>query len=185
MNACRLQCWHRARRSPHGRRMRDAPPPFVSVLHGRGAQRAPSRGAWPDASIGAPSHLAQAAQARSMASAHVGVAVPTIGRLPLPRAARAQVKRRQSFSDLGHPGRARARLWGRPQARSPTLRWGEHLRVGASRAEREGFEPSVRLPVHMISSHAPSASRSPLLRPDGLAGGRGRGYVTSSGRSAT
>ncbi|MDF3066465.1 MAG: int [Polyangiaceae bacterium] len=36
-------------------------------------------------------------------------------------------------------------------------------------AEREGFEPSVRLPVHMISSHAPSASRSPLLRPDDLA----------------
>jgi len=34
-----------------------------------------------------------------------------------------------------------------------------------SLAEREGFEPSVRLPVHMISSHAPSASRSPLLRP--------------------
>jgi hypothetical protein len=29
-------------------------------------------------------------------------------------------------------------------------------------AEREGFEPSVRLPVHMISSHAPSATRSPL-----------------------
>src|SRR3954470_9905812 len=36
----------------------------------------------------------------------------------------------------------------------------------------------------MISSHAPSASRSPLLRPDDLAGGRGRGYVTN-GRSAT
>src|SRR5689334_9537860 len=51
-------------------------------------------------------------------------------------------------------------------------------------AEREGFEPSVRLPVHMISSHAPSASRSPLLRPDGLAGERGRGYVTQNGRSA-
>src|SRR5262245_5941835 len=33
-------------------------------------------------------------------------------------------------------------------------------------AEREGFEPSVRLPVHMISSHAPSATRSPLqVRP--------------------
>ena len=29
-------------------------------------------------------------------------------------------------------------------------------------AEREGFEPSVQLPVHMISSHAPSATRSPL-----------------------
>jgi hypothetical protein len=41
-------------------------------------------------------------------------------------------------------------------------------------AEREGFEPSVRLPVHMISSHAPSATRSPLLsrgEPSGIAAG--------------
>ena len=30
-------------------------------------------------------------------------------------------------------------------------------------AEREGFEPSVQLPVHMISNHAPSTTRSPLL----------------------
>ena len=30
-------------------------------------------------------------------------------------------------------------------------------------AEREGFEPSVRLPVHMISNHAPSTTRSSLL----------------------
>jgi hypothetical protein len=37
----------------------------------------------------------------------------------------------------------------------------EHRRVGAS-AEREGFEPSVRLPVHLISSQAPSTTRSPL-----------------------
>jgi hypothetical protein len=29
-------------------------------------------------------------------------------------------------------------------------------------AEREGFEPSVQLPVHMISSHAPSTTRTPL-----------------------
>ena len=29
-------------------------------------------------------------------------------------------------------------------------------------AEREGFEPSVRLPAHVISSHAPSATRSSL-----------------------
>ena len=32
-------------------------------------------------------------------------------------------------------------------------------------AEREGFEPSVRLPVHVISSHAPSATRSPFHNP--------------------
>ena len=29
-------------------------------------------------------------------------------------------------------------------------------------AERVGFEPTVELPLHMISSHAPSASRSSL-----------------------
>src|SRR5437868_2571496 len=29
-------------------------------------------------------------------------------------------------------------------------------------AEREGFEPSVRLRAHMISNHAPSATRSSL-----------------------
>ena len=29
-------------------------------------------------------------------------------------------------------------------------------------AEREGFEPSVRLPAHLISNQAPSATRSPL-----------------------
>jgi hypothetical protein len=29
-------------------------------------------------------------------------------------------------------------------------------------AEREGFEPSERLPAHVISNHAPSATRSPL-----------------------
>src|SRR5271163_3098602 len=34
---------------------------------------------------------------------------------------------------------------------------------GYRSAEREGFEPSVRLPVHMISNHAPSATRSSLL----------------------
>ena len=31
-----------------------------------------------------------------------------------------------------------------------------------SAAERVGFEPTVQLPIHMISSHAPSASRSSL-----------------------
>ena len=30
-------------------------------------------------------------------------------------------------------------------------------------AEREGFEPSVRLPVRMISNHVPSAAQPPLL----------------------
>src|SRR5216684_8807407 len=39
-------------------------------------------------------------------------------------------------------------------------------------AERAGFEPAVPLRVHMISNHAPSATRSPLLalnqRKDGI-----------------
>ena len=30
-------------------------------------------------------------------------------------------------------------------------------------AERVGFEPTVELPLHTISSRAPSATRSPLL----------------------
>lgn len=64
--------------------------------------------------------------------------------LPLPRA--------------GPEGRAR--LWGRPQARSPE---GEHLRVGASAAEEEGFEPTVPLRVRRFSKPVPSAAR-PLLR---------------------
>jgi hypothetical protein len=34
--------------------------------------------------------------------------------------------------------------------------------VGRKLAEREGFEPSVPLRVHMISNHAPSATRSSL-----------------------
>ena len=34
--------------------------------------------------------------------------------------------------------------------------------VQKQRAEREGFEPSVPFRIHMISNHAPSATRSPL-----------------------
>jgi integrase len=48
---------------------------------------------------------------------------------------------------------------GLPHATSPRPR-----RVRAKLAEREGFEPSVRLPAHMISNHAPSATRSSLRR---------------------
>ena len=43
----------------------------------------------------------------------------------------------------------------------PAVAQVDHV-IEANSAEREGFEPSVQLPVHMISSHAPSASRSPL-----------------------
>ena len=34
--------------------------------------------------------------------------------------------------------------------------------AGTNFAEREGFEPSVPFRIHMISNHAPSATRSPL-----------------------
>ena len=34
-----------------------------------------------------------------------------------------------------------------------------------SMAEREGFEPSVRVSVHTLSRRAPSTARTPLLRP--------------------
>ncbi len=43
----------------------------------------------------------------------------------------------------------------------PAVAQVDHV-IDANSAEREGFEPSVQLPVHMISSHAPSAARSPL-----------------------
>src|SRR5690242_14015386 len=37
--------------------------------------------------------------------------------------------------------------------------------AGSLQAERAGFEPAVREPVHGISSAAPSAARSPLRIP--------------------
>ncbi len=37
-----------------------------------------------------------------------------------------------------------------------------HSEVAETIAERAGFEPAVPLRVHMISNHAPSATRSPL-----------------------
>ncbi len=33
-------------------------------------------------------------------------------------------------------------------------------------AEREGFEPSIRLTVYTISNRAPSTARPPLLKPE-------------------
>jgi hypothetical protein len=35
-------------------------------------------------------------------------------------------------------------------------------------AERGGFEPPVQSPAHMISNHAPSATRTPLLKQNHL-----------------
>ena len=47
-------------------------------------------------------------------------------------------------------------------------------------AEREGFEPSVPLRVHMISNHAPSATRSSLQSSRGRARRPGRGTPLST-----
>jgi hypothetical protein len=56
-------------------------------------------------------------------------------------------------------------------------------------AEREGFEPSVRLPVQLLSRQLPSAARAPLHRlrghrsTTGTDDGGGRGTRTPKGRS--
>ena len=39
-------------------------------------------------------------------------------------------------------------------------------RIGTQMAERAGFEPAVELPPHTLSKRAPSASRTPLQKPD-------------------
>lgn len=53
------------------------------------------------------------------------------------------------FADCAHP------IWCLPALRFWAAR-------GRPKSEREGFEPSVRLPVHRISSAVPSAARTPL-----------------------
>ena len=65
---------------------------------------------------------------------------------------------RSASTDLGEVGGAQ-----RPKAASTDgcPRRSASYYEGAA-AEREGFEPSVRLPVHLISSQAPSTTRSPL-----------------------
>ena len=57
-------------------------------------------------------------------------------------------------------------------APSPSATLGRRQRAHVV-AEREGFEPSVRLPVHLISSQAPSATRSPLQVGRALGPGEG------------
>jgi hypothetical protein len=48
-------------------------------------------------------------------------------------------------------------------------------------AEREGFEPSVPLRVHVISNHAHSTTLPPLRVPDHWAVRRAKGQSKSDG----
>src|SRR5512138_1777785 len=66
----------------------------------------------------------------------------------------------------------RPRILGRLGRRCCVLRVLYKVLLRGLLAERVGFEPTVRLPVHMISSHAPSAARSPL--PESRGGRRPR-----------
>ena len=48
-------------------------------------------------------------------------------------------------------------------SRPPVIRSGHHKRRETRRpAEREGFEPSVRVNAHTLSKRAPSATQTPL-----------------------
>ena len=89
----------------------------------------------------------------------------------LPSDARSVRCGREHGSETIAGGRRRAAK----RSRSSTDRWGQLnlpvVSLSGSRvptgfdstfAEREGFEPSVQLPVHLISSQAPSTTRSPL-----------------------
>src|SRR5262249_44238895 len=76
------------------------------------------------------------------------------GVVPLPRALRSSTARR-----------ARDRRPCPVKSRSPHLVAPRCQRLAEAFAEREGFEPSVPLPVHMISNHAPSTTRSSLRPP--------------------
>src|SRR5437870_6306389 len=63
------------------------------------------------------------------------------------------------------PGRPSSRALSRNLSRmrdSGTEKSSALTRSSGILAEREGFEPSVPLRVHMISNHAPSATRSSL-----------------------
>src|SRR6185369_10421118 len=63
-----------------------------------------------------------------------------------------------------------------------SMRGGKGAKRCRISAEREGFEPSVRLPAHMISNHAPSATRSPLQAGPTAALGSGAATM-SAGRA--
>jgi hypothetical protein len=59
---------------------------------------------------------------------------------------------------------AREKLFPIHAGETPALpgRLGSSIRGILDLAEREGFEPSVRLPLHTLSKRAPSTTRTPL-----------------------
>jgi hypothetical protein len=66
-----------------------------------------------------------------------------------------------------HPGGIATVAAFRPwrSSRPPAIRPGHHKhRQCRCPAEREGFEPSVRVNAHTLSKRAPSATQTPLLR---------------------
>ena len=68
----------------------------------------------------------------------------------------AAFDRFQPRARTGHPGRSTAAP--EPWMKRPGAGAVKRLRM----AEREGFEPSAQLPMHSISSAAPSTTRTPL-----------------------
>ncbi len=70
-------------------------------------------------------------------------------------AARATEKARSALSFHKHESAVFQPQQGCPARRRPEL-------TRQQKTEREGFEPSVQLPAHRISSAAPSATRTPL-----------------------
>ena len=65
-----------------------------------------------------------------------------------------------------HPGGIATVAVFRPwrSSRPPAIRSGHHKhRINRCPAEREGFEPSVRVNAHTLSKRAPSATQTPLL----------------------
>src|SRR2546430_1461985 len=87
----------------------------------------------------------------------------------------------------GYAGNPLRRISRSPAPSEVTDRWPCHPKLNERRmAEREGFEPSVPLRVHVISNHAHSTTLPPLRVCDGSAGGQaveanGQGRVCHAG----
>ena len=122
---------------------------------------------------GRASRLRRASLFRSRKAAarrpHVGratsLSVSSSG--PTPRVMEARSRGTHHSTPRGVGSRRRRRLVSARARAAP--RAGKDEPAGVGRvvqrqvfAEREGFEPSVPLRIHMISNHAPSATRSPL-----------------------
>ena len=107
-----------------------------------------------------PELLTYREAARALEELEVGEVSPLV--VAIPELAKVYFAR---LSVPANDGDAGGGPQGGPESQPEELssRFSGSANSSDSLAEREGFEPSVRLPVHMISSHAPSATRSPLL----------------------